>query len=358
MYSIEKGKYNEGMERTWDHGEQSDPLGSCVYIDGVMYPIYGNMQNTQDLVSGRFENSDVVCYWPQESEMYFMNTDTNQIERLFVENIKAKTIKVLAAALSSDFSCPEKYKMDSNRDYPWFWMYQWISRLTGNTDGFIRQAWEPWVNKTEECQNTIPTKYWTCLWGKPRPHRVMAWEKISHIRHDGCIFHGTVNMNAYNTIPFYTEGELFPFDYGDYAIDLVSETDAKNIFYTEKLWRPVSTKRIPLIFAGKGYYERLFDYGYTPHPEIDYSFDQEEDVEKRFEMILSELEKLMSMDLQQLWSSTAEIRHDNFVWFVNFIETCDPIPPPPDGLTVPDQVVVMNKLINKLPSQNPLRHLT
>jgi len=289
----------------------ADPAGYCMFIDGVMYPIYGQtLINGYKLATGEARDSIVNIYMPQEIEIAYRDPNDNEIKFLDVNKMPCKVFSLIDA-----------------RVYYWWWMYVfWYYMLHQGKDYQISE--EIFWKDIEKNLNSDHDISFITMWARRRPHRDVLWKKISPIINEYCKYHAGEKLNVYKIVKWYSERELCPEFYPRVLIDFVTETDENVIFLTEKTFRPIVYGKIPLIYAAPKTYQRLFMCGYTPHPEIDYSFDRVIDNEKRGEMIIEQLDNLINTyEVSELSDITREIRLKNFEWAFNFAKT-DTGPPP------------------------------
>jgi hypothetical protein len=92
-----------------------------------------------------------------------------------------------------------------------------------------------------------------------------------------------------------------PVEYNQSFAQLVNESNTSCIFMTEKTVIPLLVGKPFLVATAPGYHTFLQGLGFELYTEIfDYSFDNEQDQEKRFEMILDNFTKLCSLPLKDL----------------------------------------------------------
>lgn len=92
-----------------------------------------------------------------------------------------------------------------------------------------------------------------------------------------------------------------PTEYAQSFAQLISETSISSIFMTEKTVIPLLAGKPFLVATAPGYHAFLQELGFELYTEIfDYSFDNELDQEKRFEMVLDNFTKLSSLSLAEL----------------------------------------------------------
>jgi hypothetical protein len=81
-------------------------------------------------------------------------------------------------------------------------------------------------------------------------------------------------------------------------ISLVSETTVQSNFITEKTVVPILYGNLFLILAGKGFHQYLESLGFELYYELfDYSFDNEENLEKRIDGIVKNIKKFNDLSL-------------------------------------------------------------
>lgn len=105
--------------------------------------------------------------------------------------------------------------------------------------------------------------------------------------------------------------------YTDSYIHLVTETTViPKIFVTEKTWKPVAAGQIFLVFGNPGTIAYLRSAGVDVFDDvIDHNYDVEQDWKLRLNKIHLQIEKLLSMNLEELYSNTRERRRANSMKF-------------------------------------------
>lgn len=102
------------------------------------------------------------------------------------------------------------------------------------------------------------------------------------IRVDDLEYH----QNSYFSI--ITETIMGPKDPRDYLLGYMPV-----LFLSEKIYKPIALKHPFIVFAWPGTIRALRKRGYmTFHPYIDESYDDEEDYDKRFDMLIKEIKRL------------------------------------------------------------------
>lgn len=90
-----------------------------------------------------------------------------------------------------------------------------------------------------------------------------------------------------------TSHSVLPTQFYESLFSLASESTMDVIFITEKTWVPMLLGKPVVIQGPQHTHKKLSSWGIEPYDEIiDYSFDDEEDLAKRTEMIVMEFKKL------------------------------------------------------------------
>ncbi len=104
--------------------------------------------------------------------------------------------------------------------------------------------------------------------------------------------------------------ELVQTDFLNSYVSLVSETMIKSgeIFPTEKIFKAIAGFHPFIVVASPGFLELLKDFGYETFSNwFDESYDKEENLEKRIDMILSEIKKLTLKSHSELQDMSLEM---------------------------------------------------
>lgn len=108
------------------------------------------------------------------------------------------------------------------------------------------------------------------------------------------------NNNGSLTTPW-VWGRIAPKQFSDSLFSVISETRIDDLFYTEKTFMPILNQRPFIIQGYVGMNHYLKGLGYELFEEvIDYSFDMEEDIETRTKMMVNEIKKITTYDLNAL----------------------------------------------------------
>lgn len=87
--------------------------------------------------------------------------------------------------------------------------------------------------------------------------------------------------------------------YTDCALNVITETSPDNAeFFTEKTWKPIYAKQFFVTFNRPFAIKTLKDLGIDVFDDIiDHSYDLEEDYEKRLDLLVKEIDRLLDVDL-------------------------------------------------------------
>lgn len=120
---------------------------------------------------------------------------------------------------------------------------------------------------------------------------------------------------------------LIPEEFHESFFHLVTEATNEIEFLTEKTSIPLLLKK-PFVAVGAcGYHNRLKSLGFKLYDElIDYSFDSEPDLNKRVEMLVNEMHKIVSLDLSTAYSLIKDKAEYNYNRTLEIIYDSDFIP--------------------------------
>ena len=116
--------------------------------------------------------------------------------------------------------------------------------------------------------------------------------------------------------------EVMPFKvYNSSWYSMICETWYHNeaSFYTEKITKPIQAKRIVMVVSGQYYLKNLRSLGFkTFDGIIDESYDEVENQIERYDMLLTEAEKLMQRDPLEVYEEAKDIVEHNQEWLKTF----------------------------------------
>lgn len=95
--------------------------------------------------------------------------------------------------------------------------------------------------------------------------------------------------------------ETLPIEFTQSFMQLVTESDEEIIFFTEKTATPILLNKPFLVAATQGFHAALCASGFELYTELfDYSFDDEKDIELRYEGIIENVKRIASMSDSEL----------------------------------------------------------
>jgi hypothetical protein len=188
-----------------------------------------------------------------------------------------------------------------------------------------------------------PRKYKIgCMNGMCRPHRIYLWLELRKKSwFDQC--YTTMHYNKFGRSPEdidRPDSAVLPeeswnewcairetlsnFEYGmwwdadnpahtDSYLYIVTETTACNrLFLSEKVWKPLINMQLALIQGNPGSVALMRKHGIDMFDDIiDHSYDLELDWKKRTDMILAEADRLVKLDLEDIFKQTYHRRKSN-----------------------------------------------
>jgi len=106
--------------------------------------------------------------------------------------------------------------------------------------------------------------------------------------------------------------DCLPFEYDLALFNLISESDDRDVFVTEKTWHAILAGKPFLVQGAPKFHRFLQTAGYKLFDDIiDYSFDSELDMYKRTEMLVQELKKLEKQDYTKIWKKIKPVCDHN-----------------------------------------------
>ena len=222
--------------------------------------------------------------------------------------------------------------------------WEWAKSL--NRPAIIDHLWDPWQNphiKDTEYLKVIRSDGWfcianECLWYRDlgydqyqakntndrtflmlinyqRQHRDQIWDKIQpHL--DNALY-------SYQDRGVTIEGDIArepgPWQrylnkdwYDRTAFSLVVESGIEQGVHSEKVLKPLAFRQPFVVWGPQGYLKWLRTWGFeTFNNCIDESYDLEEDNEKRLEMVVKEVDRLIELDPDYFNDETTQQTLDN-----------------------------------------------
>jgi hypothetical protein len=108
--------------------------------------------------------------------------------------------------------------------------------------------------------------------------------------------------------------------YNDTVASIVSESTVSkdNLFFSEKIWKPIIAKHIFLVHGQSFTLKTLKDIGFkTFDIFFDEGYDTELDDNKKIQKIFSSCKQILQLDYDQLYKKTTDIRNHNYELFFN-----------------------------------------
>lgn len=120
----------------------------------------------------------------------------------------------------------------------------------------------------------------------------------------------------------YIDANIFqmPQEFENCFLNLVTETHYDLPFVTEKTFNSILWKKPFIILGYPGIHQYLKSLGFRLPNEIDYSFDNELNLEKRIDMIITELQRLSKLDLKKISISVQECVDFNYNYYFYLIK--------------------------------------
>jgi len=100
--------------------------------------------------------------------------------------------------------------------------------------------------------------------------------------------------------------DVLPTEWFLSAINLVTETDARKTFITEKTAMPLLHGKPFIVLGAKGFHKHLQDLGFKLYPIFDYSFDDESKIFDRVAGIIQNLDRLSKYNPNDLYQECLE----------------------------------------------------
>jgi hypothetical protein len=200
-----------------------------------------------------------------------------------------------------------------NTEVSW-WDTFWI----GKTFGSLYHSNQGQKLSIDPYQNVDYKYHFISMNNRPHSHRCLLIDllaKSNLLEHGAISMHGTPDPVVYtyryfDGRPLILEPE-FAEDKNQYRIvdqyyesfaQLISESSGNTIFLSEKTAIPLLLGKPFLVASQMHYHKFLKNLGFELYEELfDYSFDDEPDEEKRYEMLLENFKKLVKIDKQNLY---------------------------------------------------------
>ena len=230
---------------------------------------------------------------------------------------KFKEVYFINASTYNENTIDYVIKCGGNVKYEW--LFQLRTKIANEDKD--RQA---------ELEKAVPDRHFVSLNSSPRPFRghvidsfmvnglvdTLYYSWVLTGEPYGVVMHNTYTMfdpnqevlldlnreQMYRNTNFLT----IPAEYFKGLIDIFVETECdsfnyKNVFITEKTWKPIIRKKIFFGFNSAGYYEALKNDGFRLYDKIfDYSFDNITDHNERFDRYIENVIRIARMPLSEV----------------------------------------------------------
>lgn len=266
-----------------------------------------------------------VCCFPRfrllENEDY--SHDLNKrLKKLISLNFKL----IMTDPWESKYTIEEKIKKNKNifsvnhtkwsGESSWFWMLMY----------------EKYKDKKLNIDHSIKLYDFLYLNKNPREHRLNLFEKIKKENIlDNSLFSFTrkgIKLKKEYELPWVdiknypdmgSDQDIYELPYNHSFCSIVSETHIHDeIFITEKIWKPIITQQLFVVYGKAKYLKDLRELGFqTFHNIMDESYDEETDPEKRIEKIIKLCKWLKRQNYKELYEKTEGIRRHNREHFFN-----------------------------------------
>ena len=101
--------------------------------------------------------------------------------------------------------------------------------------------------------------------------------------------------------------ETLPIEFNQSFMQLVTESDEEVVFFSEKTATPILLNKPFLVASCSGHHTALLNRGFALYDEIfDYSFDNESDINIRYDGLIENIKRLHSMDLNKAYKRIFE----------------------------------------------------
>jgi len=101
--------------------------------------------------------------------------------------------------------------------------------------------------------------------------------------------------------------------YENTYINYITENGVGQVIFTEKTWKPIFSGQLFYILGSINIIKHLRDIGIDVFDDyINHSYDSENNLDKKIDLILNDLDRLMQMNLDKVWQDTYTRRLKNF----------------------------------------------
>jgi hypothetical protein len=255
-------------------------------------------------------------------KIHIVNDEYNEFNNYCnINNIEKHLIVHL-----SDFS---KYPDHLSRD---FQIVGWPTYFLNHSNYRLLMFNNNYRNKIKR-EATITTPF-ICLNNKAHPHRCMMIDTLAkhnlievgtvswhNNRYHSDNYHfrywqnpRTLELNdGFNKNEWWSSQWIPPSEFYSSLVSLVTETNCHSNFLTEKIFMCILLKQPFIILGCRGIHNHLESFGFKLYHElVDYSFDNEIELETRCEFIVKNLKNIIDIDYNRARKSLNDIIEFNF----------------------------------------------
>lgn len=279
----------------------------------------------------KFKSDSVVLFCETEWEVGELKKDCDD----FIKFVNDRNIEitVLYSSFESNYYS-DFYKNIGLQNiklvfWPTFWVH-W-SKICGANLNF------------EQEYRTFKYPY-ICLNNKNHPHRcalidelckhnlldkgVVSWQKFSNIN-SPYIFECYDDSYIHLGDDFVTKLDSFliPEQWHESFLHVIGEATLTVSFISEKTTLPILYKKPWLVLSNQGWYKNITNLGFKLFDEIfDYSFDDEPDYQKRAKLIIDNVNRIITMDIDSIYKLLLPKLQHNYDNYMNILNDPNHIP--------------------------------
>ena len=281
--------------------------------------------------------TDIVIFGPEEHEIGFAFHDTEFVMfKRFLDYHNVNLKMILGAPTNSILNYRYQFKDFKNLN-PWHTFFA----------NFVIQH-ILYLKASPYGHNNVINKHFTSMNGRAHPWRCMFIDYMYkyNLFDKGYIsWHNSENWqypydfkwwapkklnfdkNWVNPSNGFYDMYTVPIEFKDSLFSIISESNLQTIFVTEKTYLPIYHKRPFIIFGAPYIHQYLKSLGFMLFDEIiDYSFDSVDDDEKRCDMLMKEVAKLCSTNIEKLRKKSITKVEHNFNNLLKIVENKKLIP--------------------------------
>lgn len=252
------------------------------------------------------------------------NVDTTTLNPFYLRDLKERIDYLrqhnFTIVLTNLWECEhfinEKFVLDKHKNdlvwgggSVWFWhrMYQRYKDTTFNFYHNEKKYDFLYLNKAQ------------------RHHRDLLFDRLikqNHLSQSLYSYHDrNVRLHPEYEIPAFKDKvypryghdrDIYEKPYNLSKFNIVSETSVDELFFTEKIWKPIIAKQLFIVHGKQYYLKHLKELGFKTYGDfIDESYDNIESLEQRTDAIVKLCDELKGTTHIELYANTQEIREYN-----------------------------------------------